>query len=93
MKRLAVRRISRIMNVGENHMAWFYEIRDSNKVVAETGRGFATQSAAMAAACVATAAVGKSNDCLLGSIIIVASSFAGNTTQRISSGWFSLRAL
>ena len=43
----------------------------------------------MAAACVATAAVGKSSDCLLGSIIFVASSFAGNTTQRISSGWFS----
>jgi hypothetical protein len=49
MKQLAVRRISWIMNVGENHMAWFYEIRDSNKVVAETGKGFATQSAAMAA--------------------------------------------
>ncbi len=30
-------------------MAWFYEIRDSNKAVAETGRGFATHQAAMAA--------------------------------------------
>ena len=30
-------------------MAWFYEIRDSNKVVAATGKGFATQNAAMAA--------------------------------------------
>ncbi len=30
-------------------MAWFYEIRDSNKVVAETAKGFATQNAAMAA--------------------------------------------
>ena len=24
-------------------MAWFYEIRDSNKAVAETGKGFDTQ--------------------------------------------------
>jgi hypothetical protein len=30
-------------------MAWFYEIRDSNKFVAETGKGFATRKAAMAA--------------------------------------------
>ena len=30
-------------------MAWFYEIRDSNKAVAETGKGFDTQQAAMAA--------------------------------------------
>jgi hypothetical protein len=30
-------------------MAWFYEIRDSNKVVAETGKGFATDRAAMTA--------------------------------------------
>jgi hypothetical protein len=30
-------------------MAWFYEIRDSNKTVAATGKGFATHSAAMAA--------------------------------------------
>ena len=30
-------------------MAWFYEIRDSNKAVAETGKGFATHFAAMAA--------------------------------------------
>ena len=28
-------------------MAWFYEIRDSNKAVAETGKGFATQNEAM----------------------------------------------
>jgi hypothetical protein len=37
------------MNVGENHMAWFYQIRDSNNTVAATGKGFATHSAAMAA--------------------------------------------
>jgi hypothetical protein len=37
------------MDEGENPMAWFYEIRDSNKAVAETGRGFATHNAAMAA--------------------------------------------
>jgi hypothetical protein len=30
-------------------MAWFYEIRDSNKAVMETGKGFAKQQAAMAA--------------------------------------------
>jgi hypothetical protein len=48
-KRLDVRRFSRIMNAGENPMAWFYEIRDSNKAVAETGKGFATHNAAMAA--------------------------------------------
>ena len=48
-KRLAVRRLSRIMNTGENPMAWFYEIRDSNNAVAETGKGFATHSAAMTA--------------------------------------------
>ena len=48
-KRLAVRRFSRIMNAGENSMAWFYEIRDSNKAVAETRKGFDTQQAAMAA--------------------------------------------
>jgi hypothetical protein len=34
---------------GENPMAWFYEIRDSNKAVAATVKGFATQNAAMAA--------------------------------------------
>ena len=28
-------------------MAWFYEIRDSNKSVAETGKDFATQNEAM----------------------------------------------
>jgi hypothetical protein len=37
------------MNAGENHVAWFYEIRDSNKAVAATGKGFATYNAAMAA--------------------------------------------
>jgi hypothetical protein len=30
-------------------MAWFYEIRDSNNIVAETGKGFATHNAAIAA--------------------------------------------
>ena len=30
-------------------MAWFYEIRDSNSPVAETGKGFITHKAAMAA--------------------------------------------
>jgi hypothetical protein len=30
-------------------MTWFYEIRDSNHVVASTGRGFDTDKAAMAA--------------------------------------------
>jgi len=28
-------------------MAWFYEIRDSDNAVAETGKGFATDRAAM----------------------------------------------
>jgi hypothetical protein len=37
------------MNAGENPMAWFYEIRDSNNVVTATGKGFATHNAAMAA--------------------------------------------
>ena len=40
---------SRKMNAGENLMAWFYEIRDSNNVVADTGKGFATHNAAIAA--------------------------------------------
>jgi hypothetical protein len=31
------------MNAGENPMAWFYEIRDSKKAVAETMKGFATR--------------------------------------------------
>jgi hypothetical protein len=48
-KRLVVRRPSRITNTGENPMAWFYQIRDSNKAVAETGKCFATQNEAMAA--------------------------------------------
>ena len=30
-------------------MTWFYEIRDSNRVVASTGKGFDTDKAAMAA--------------------------------------------
>jgi hypothetical protein len=30
-------------------MAWFYEIRDSSNAVMETGKGFATKDAAMAA--------------------------------------------
>jgi hypothetical protein len=30
-------------------VTWFYEIRDSNHVVASTGKGFDTQKAAMAA--------------------------------------------
>jgi hypothetical protein len=33
----------------EGPMAWFYEIRDSNLVVAATGKGFDTDKAAMAA--------------------------------------------
>jgi hypothetical protein len=37
------------MNAGENPMTWFYEIRDSNKAVADMVKGFATHSAAMAA--------------------------------------------
>jgi hypothetical protein len=48
-KRLAVPRFGRIMNAGENPKAWFYEIRDSNKAVAETGKVFDTHQAAMAA--------------------------------------------
>jgi len=34
---------------GGNPRAWFYEIRDSNNAVAETGKGFITNKAAMAA--------------------------------------------
>jgi len=37
------------MNMGGNPMAWFYEIRDLNNAVAETGQGFVTHKAAMAA--------------------------------------------
>ena len=36
------------MNAGGNPMAWFYEIRDSKNAVVETGKGFATQEAALA---------------------------------------------
>jgi hypothetical protein len=35
--------------LGKSHMEWFYEIRDSNNTVAATGKGFATQNAAMVA--------------------------------------------
>jgi len=48
-ERLNVRQFRRMMNTGENPMAWFYDIRDPNKAVAETGKGLATHSAAMAA--------------------------------------------
>ena len=48
-KRLIVSHFSQIMHEGENPVAWFYEIRDSNKVVAATGKGFDTNKAAMAA--------------------------------------------
>jgi hypothetical protein len=34
---------------GGNPMAWFYEICDSKNAVVETGKGFATQQAAIAA--------------------------------------------
>jgi hypothetical protein len=37
------------MDAEENPMAWFYEIRDSNDVVAATGKGFDTNKVAMAA--------------------------------------------
>jgi hypothetical protein len=37
------------MNAGENLMAWVYEIRDSNNIVADTEKGFATHNAAIAA--------------------------------------------
>ena len=37
------------MKAGGNPMAWFYEIRDSNSAVMETGKGFATHEAAIAA--------------------------------------------
>jgi hypothetical protein len=47
--RLAVCRFSRIMNAGENSVAWFYEIRDSNNVVAAMEKGFDTDKAAMTA--------------------------------------------
>jgi hypothetical protein len=44
-----VRRFSRIMHAGGNPVAWFYEVRDSNNVVAAMGKGFDTDKAAMAA--------------------------------------------
>ena len=34
---------------GGNPVKWFYEIRDSNNAVTETGKDFATQKAAMTA--------------------------------------------
>ena len=37
------------MNAGEHLMAWVYEIRDSNNIVADTEKGFATHNAAIAA--------------------------------------------
>jgi hypothetical protein len=40
---------ARIINHGEHFMAWFYEIRDSNKVVLEKEEGFASQKAAAGA--------------------------------------------
>jgi hypothetical protein len=46
---VAVRRFVRIINEGEIPMAWFYEVRDLNKAVVVTGKGFATRDAAMAA--------------------------------------------
>ena len=48
-KRLAVRRFSRIMQAGGKPVAWSYEVRDSNNVVAGTGKGFDTNKATMAA--------------------------------------------
>ncbi|MGB7727698.1 MAG: hypothetical protein WBL50_06680 [Candidatus Acidiferrum sp.] len=45
------------------------------------------------AACVDIGAVGRSSACSLGFITFVALSFAGNTTQRFSSGWFNSLAL
>jgi len=41
--------LCRKMNVEGNPMAWVYEICDSNNAVAETGKGFATHEAAVAA--------------------------------------------
>jgi hypothetical protein len=38
----------REINAGGNPTAWFYEIRDSNNAMAETGKSFATQEAAIA---------------------------------------------
>jgi hypothetical protein len=48
-KPLPLRRFPPIINAGENHMAWFYEVRDANKAVTARGKGFATQKDAMAA--------------------------------------------
>ena len=48
-KALGVRRFSRIMNAGENPVAWSYEIRDLNNVVAATAKGFDSEKASMAA--------------------------------------------
>src|SRR4029077_16757802 len=42
-----------------------------------------------AAFCAATGVAGKWSACSPGFIIFVAPSFAGNTTQKISSGWFN----
>jgi hypothetical protein len=37
------------MNAGENPVAWFYEIRDSNNVIAATEKYFDTDKAAITA--------------------------------------------
>jgi hypothetical protein len=46
-KHLLLHHFGGIMNAGENSMAWFYEIRDSNKVVVEKGRGFCYAGSAL----------------------------------------------
>ena len=48
-KALGVLRLNRIMNVGENPVAWSYEIRDSNNLVVSTAKGFDAEKIAMAA--------------------------------------------
>jgi hypothetical protein len=47
-KSLALRRLNPIIDAGENDMAWFYQVRDSNNVVVVKGKGFDTHKAAMA---------------------------------------------
>ena len=47
--RLAVRHFRWIMIAGENPVAWFYEIHDSNRVVVATEKSFDTNRAAMTA--------------------------------------------
>jgi hypothetical protein len=48
-KALGVRRFNRIINTGENTVAWSYEIRDSKNLVVSTAKGFDAEKAAMAA--------------------------------------------